>query len=144
MPEVSTLGARLLSVSPESLVTGRATPFYLPQRRLCVSEARVFVKEESMARKLEPLGDRIVVKAVEQDQKTKSGIYIPDSAKERPQEGKVIAVGPGRLDDDGKRVPMDIKKGDTIIYSKFGGTEFEEDGEEYLIMKESEVLAKVA
>ncbi len=96
-----------------------------------------------MARKLEPLGDRIVVKAVDQDQKTKSGIYIPDSAKERPQEGKVIAVGPGRLDDDGKRVPMDLKKGDTIIYSKFAGTEFEEDGEEYLIMKEADVLAKV-
>ena len=97
-----------------------------------------------MARKLEPLGDRIVVKAVDQDQKTKSGIYIPDSAKERPQEGKVIAVGPGRLDDDGKRVPMDLAKGDTIIYSKFAGTAFEEDGEEYLIMKEADVLAKVA
>ena len=96
-----------------------------------------------MARKLEPLGDRIVVKAVEQEEKTRSGIYIPDSAKERPQEGKVVAVGPGRLDDDGKRVPMEIAVGDTIIYSKFAGTEFEEDGEEYLIMKEADVLAKV-
>ena len=97
-----------------------------------------------MARRLEPLGDRIVVKAVEQEEKTRSGIYIPDSAKERPQEGKVIAVGPGRLDDDGKRVPMDLKKGDTVIYSKFGGTEYEEDGEEYLIMKEADVLAKIS
>ena len=97
-----------------------------------------------MARRLEPLGDRIVVKAVEQEEKTRSGIYIPDSAKERPQEGKVIAVGPGRLDDDGKRVPMDLKKGDTVIYSKFGGTEYEEDGEAYLIMKEADVLAKIS
>ena len=97
-----------------------------------------------MARKLQPLSDRIVVKAVEQEEKTRSGIYIPDSAKERPQEGKVIAAGPGRLDDDGKRVPMEIAVGDTIIYSKFAGTEFEEDGEEYLIMKEADVLAKVA
>ena len=97
-----------------------------------------------MARKLQPLSDRIVVKATEQEQVTRSGIYIPDSAKERPQEGKVIAAGPGRLDDDGKRVPMEIAVGDTIIYSKFAGTEFEEDGEEYLIMKEADVLAKVA
>ena len=97
-----------------------------------------------MARKLHPLSDRIVVKATEQEERTRSGIYIPDSAKERPQEGKVIAAGPGRLDDDGKRVPMEIAVGDTIIYSKFGGTEYEEDGEEYLIMKESEVLAKIS
>ena len=84
------------------------------------------------------------MKATEQEERTRSGIYIPDSAKERPQEGKVIAAGPGRLDDDGKRVPMEIAVGDTIIYWKFAGTEFGEDGEEYLIMKEADVLAKVA
>jgi chaperonin GroES len=96
-----------------------------------------------MARKIEPMSDRIVVKAIEQDQQTRSGIYIPDSAKERPQEGTVVAVGPGRFDDNGKRVPMEVVKGDTIIYSKYGGTEFKEDGDEYLIMKEADVLAKI-
>ncbi len=97
-----------------------------------------------MARKLQPLGDRIVVKAVEQETQTKSGIYIPDSAKERPQEGSVIAVGPGKVNDDGTRAAMDIAVGDTVIYSKFAGTEFEEDGEEFLVMRETDVLAKVS
>ena len=96
-----------------------------------------------MARKLQPLGDRIVVKAVEQENQTKSGIFIPDSAKARPQEGSVVAVGPGRVNDDGSRVAMDVAVGDVVIYSKFAGTEFEEDGEEYLIMKETDILAKV-
>ena len=96
-----------------------------------------------MARKLQPLGDRIVVKAVEQENQTKSGIFIPDSAKERPQEGSVVAVGPGRVNEDGSRVAMDVAVGDVVIYSKFAGTEFEEDGEEYLIMKETDILAKV-
>ncbi len=96
-----------------------------------------------MARTLKPMGDRIVVKAVEQETQTKSGIYIPDSAKERPQEGSVIAVGPGRVNDDGTRMAMDVSVGDVVIYSKFAGTEYEEEGEEYLIMKESDVLAKV-
>jgi chaperonin GroES len=97
-----------------------------------------------VARKLQPLGDRIVVKAVEQENQTKSGIFIPDSAKERPQEGSVIAVGPGRVNDDGSRIAMDVAVGDVVIYSKFAGTEFEEDGEEYLIMKETDILAKVS
>ena len=97
-----------------------------------------------MARKLQPLGDRIVVKAVEQETQTKSGIYIPDSAKERPQEGSVIAVGPGKVNDDGTRAAMDVVVGDTVIYSKFAGTEFEEDGEEFLVMRETDVLAKVS
>jgi chaperonin GroES len=101
------------------------------------------MKEKSMVRKLEPLNDRIVVKANEQEQQTTSGIYIPDTAQERPQEGKVIAVGPGRIDDNGKRIPMEVAKGDSIIYSKYGGTEFKEDGEEYLIMREADVLAKI-
>ncbi len=96
-----------------------------------------------MARSLQPLGDRIVVKAVEQETQTKSGIYIPDSAKERPQEGSVIAVGPGRVTDDGNRLEMSVAVGDTVIYSKYAGTEFEDDGEEYLIMKETDILAKV-
>ena len=96
-----------------------------------------------MARKLEPLGDRIVVKAAEQETQTKSGIFIPDSAKERPQEGTIVAAGPGKVGDDGKRIAMELNTGDTVIYSKFAGTEFTDDGEEYLIMKESDVLAKL-
>ena len=97
-----------------------------------------------MARKLQPLGDRIVVKAIEQESQTKSGLYIPDSAKERPQEGNVLAVGPGRVTDDGTRIPLEIAVGDTIVYSKFAGTEFTEDGEELLILTERDVLAKVS
>ena len=93
---------------------------------------------------IRPLQDRILIKRLDEEEQVKGGIIIPDTAKEKPQEAEVIAVGPGRLDDDGKRVPMDLAKGDTIIYSKFAGTEFEEDGEEYLIMKEADVLAKVA
>ena len=100
-------------------------------------------KEVNRGAKSAALGDRIVVKAVEQETQTKSGIYIPDSAKERPQEGSVIAVGPGRLTDEGTASRMSVAVGDTVIYSKFAGTEFEDDGEDYLIMKETDVLAKV-
>ena len=97
-----------------------------------------------MARTLSPLGDRIVVQAVEQETQTRSGLVIPDSAKERPQEGTVIAVGPGRITDEGRRIEMDVKAGDTVVYSKFAGTEFSEDGEDYLILSERDVLAKVS
>ncbi|MCE2470165.1 MAG: co-chaperone GroES [Dehalococcoidia bacterium] len=97
-----------------------------------------------MARTLSPLGDRIVVQAVEQEAQTRSGLVIPDSAKERPQEGTVIAVGPGRITDEGRRLEMDVKAGDTVVYSKFAGTEFSEDGEDYLILSERDVLAKVS
>ncbi len=96
-----------------------------------------------MARKLLPLGDRLVIKAVERDESTKSGIILPDTVTERPQEGKVIEVGPGRMTDDGKRIPMDIKKGDSVVYSKFAGTEFTEDEEEFIILAERDVLAKL-
>ena len=97
-----------------------------------------------MARKLQPLGDRVVIKATEREERTKSGIVLPDTAKERPQEGKVIAVGPGRTTDEGKRIAMDIQVGDTVVYSKFSGTEFIEDDEELLILTERDILAKVS
>ena len=96
-----------------------------------------------MARVLTPLGDRVVVQAIEQETQTRSGLVIPDSAKERPQEGKVIAAGEGRTTDDGKRIAMDVKAGDTVVYSKFAGTEFSEDGEDYLILSERDILAKI-
>jgi chaperonin GroES len=97
-----------------------------------------------MAVKLQPLADRLVVRPIEREEKTKTGIYLPDTAKEKPQEGEVIAVGPGRLSDDGKRIAMDIKVGDTVIYAKYGGTEIKVDDEELVILRESDVLAKKA
>jgi chaperonin GroES len=94
-----------------------------------------------MSTKLQPLGDRIVVKPIEKEEMTKGGIVLPDTVKERPQEGKVLAVGPGRMTDDGKRIPVDIKVGNTVIYAKYGGTEIKEDGEELIILRESDILA---
>jgi chaperonin GroES len=87
-----------------------------------------------------PLGDRVVVKRVEEEAKSKGGIIIPDTVKEKPQEGEVVAVGPGARDEDGKRVPMDVKAGDRILFGKWSGSEVKIDGEELLIMKESDIL----
>ncbi|MGO1315851.1 MAG: co-chaperone GroES [Cellulomonadaceae bacterium] len=92
---------------------------------------------------IKPLEDRIVVKALEAETTTASGLVIPDTAKEKPQEGEVLAVGPGRIDDNGKRVPLDIAVGEKVIYSKYGGTEVKYAGEEYLILSARDVLAVV-
>jgi chaperonin GroES len=97
-----------------------------------------------VARNLQPLGDRVVIKPAEREEQTRSGIFIPDTAKERPQEGEVVAVGPGRVTDEGKKIPLELKAGDKVVYSKFAGTEFNEDGEEYLILAERDILAKLA
>ena len=93
--------------------------------------------------KLKPLGDRLIVQATDEDETTASGIVLPDTAKEKPQKGKVLAVGDGKLDDDGKRVPLDVAEGDDVLYSKYGGTEIKVDGEDLLVLRESDVLAKV-
>jgi chaperonin GroES len=93
---------------------------------------------------IKPLEDRIVVKSLEAEQTTASGLVIPDTAKEKPQEGEVLAVGPGRIDDKGNRVPLDITVGDRVIYSKYGGTEVKHQGDEYLILSARDVLAVVA
>jgi chaperonin GroES len=90
-----------------------------------------------------PLGDRVLVKRVEEEEKTKGGIIIPDTAKEKPQEGEVIAVGPGTRDDSGKVQPLDLKKGDKILFGKWSGSEVKIDGQDLLIMKESDVLGVV-
>ena len=95
-----------------------------------------------MAVKLEPLADRLVVKPIEREEMTKSGIVLPDTVKERPQEGEVIAVGPGRLSEDGKRIAMEVKVGDRVIYAKYGGTEIKIEDEELVILRESDILAK--
>ncbi len=95
-----------------------------------------------MAVKLQPLADRLVVKPNEREEVTKSGIVLPDTAIERPQEGEVLAVGPGRLSEDGKRIAMDVKVGDIVIYAKYGGTEIKIEEEELIILRESDILAK--
>jgi chaperonin GroES len=96
-----------------------------------------------MGMKIRPLQDRILVKRIEEDEKTKGGIIIPDTAKEKPQEGKVIAVGKGKIGDDGKVTPLDVKKGDRVLFSKYSGTEVNIDGEEHLIIREDDVLGVV-
>ena len=90
-----------------------------------------------------PLGDRVLVKRVEEETKTKGGIIIPDTAKEKPQEGEVVAVGPGARDEDGKRIPLDVKAGDRILFGKWSGSEVKIDGDDLLIMKESDILGIV-
>jgi len=95
-----------------------------------------------MAVKLQPLADRLVVKPVEREEVTKGGIVLPDTAKEKPQEGEVMAVGPGRLSEDGKRIAMEVKVGDVVIYAKYGGTEIKIEDEELVILRESDILAK--
>ena len=92
---------------------------------------------------IKPLEDRVVVQANEAEARTASGLVIPDTAKEKPQEGTVIAVGPGRFGDDNERIPMDVKEGDVVIYSKYGGTEIKVGGEEYLILSARDILAVV-
>lgn len=97
-----------------------------------------------MGRTFTPLGDRVLVKPAEREDKTKSGIILPDTAQEKPQEGTVIEVGPGRLTDEGKRITMDLKKGDLVLFTKYGGTEIKEDDEDYLLLTERDILAKVS
>jgi chaperonin GroES len=94
--------------------------------------------------KLKPMGDRLIVQAVEEELTTASGLVLPDTAKEKPQKGKVIAIGDGKLDENGKRIPLEVKEGDEVLYSKYGGTEIKIDGEDLLVLRESDVLAKVS
>jgi chaperonin GroES len=93
--------------------------------------------------KLKPLGDRLIVRAIEEEETTASGLVLPDTAKEKPQKGSVLAVGDGRIDDNGARVALDVAEGDEVLYSKYGGTEIKVDGEDLLVLRESDVLAKV-
>ena len=96
-----------------------------------------------MATTIKPLEDRVLVLPLEAEQTTASGLVIPDTAKEKPQEGKVVATGPGRTDDNGKRIPLDVAEGDIVIFSKYGGTEVKYDGHEYLLLNARDILAKV-
>ena len=92
---------------------------------------------------LRPLGERVIIQSLPQEEKTKSGIFLPDTAKEKPNQGEVVAVGPGRITDDGKVIPMNVKAGDKVIYGKYSGQEVKIEGEEYLIVKESDIYAVV-
>ncbi|TCT18942.1 chaperonin GroES [Melghiribacillus thermohalophilus] len=92
---------------------------------------------------LKPLGDRVVVEVIEQEEKTSSGIVLPDSAKEKPQEGRVVAVGSGKVTDNGEKVALEVSEGDRVIYSKYAGTEVKYDGKEYLILREDDILAVI-
>ena len=96
-----------------------------------------------MAMSLKPLGDRVIVKPKAKEETTRSGIVLPDTASEKPQEGSVLAVGPGRVLDNGKRVDLDVKTGDTVLFAKYAGTEVKLDGEEYLVIREADLLAIV-
>ncbi len=95
-----------------------------------------------MAVNLQPLADRVLVKPIETEEVTKGGIVLPDTVKEKPQEGKILAAGPGRLSEDGTRIAMEVKAGDIVIYARYGGTEIKVDGEELVILRESDILAK--
>jgi chaperonin GroES len=106
----------------------------------------LFHKEEGLmgtkaATKIQPLADRVVVKAIEESEQMRGGLYIPDTAKEKPSQGEIVAVGPGKLSDEGNRVELDVSVGDTVLYGKYAGTDVTLDGEEYLILRESDVLA---
>ena len=92
---------------------------------------------------LKPLGDRLIVQVVEEEEQTASGIVLPDTAKEKPQRGKVLAMGDGKMDEDGDRIPVDVAEGDEVLYSKYGGTDIVVEGEDLLVLRESDVLAKV-
>jgi chaperonin GroES len=102
-----------------------------------------FIRIKEVVYMIKPLGDRVVIELVEQEEKTASGIVLPDSAKEKPQEGRIVAVGTGRVTDSGERVQLEVSEGDRIIFSKFAGTEVKYDGKEYLILRESDILAVV-
>ena len=98
---------------------------------------------EKTGTKVRPLADRVVVQALEEAQQTRGGLYIPDTAKEKPQQGKIIAVGPGKLSEQGEWLTPDVKEGDTVLYGKYSGTEVTVEGEEYLILRESDILAVI-
>jgi chaperonin GroES len=96
-----------------------------------------------VAKTFEPLGDGVVVRPIEREEITSSGIVLPDTAQEKPQEGEVMAIGPGRISDDGKRMPMEVKKGDKVLYRKYSGTEVRDGNVDYLIVKESDIVARI-
>jgi chaperonin GroES len=125
--------------SPFGIREQPALEYRVLRRFISIANRRPFRKEERRM-KIRPLGDRILLKRIEEEEKSKGGIIIPDTAKEKPQQGKVVAVGKGKLADDGKLIPMEVKPGDTILFAKYSGSEVKIDGEEHLIMREDDIL----
>ena len=115
----------------------------LRMSRLSFTPTQTTKNKKPMALKIKPLGDRILVEPIEEQEVKKGGIIIPDSAKEKPQESKVVALGTGKTDDDGKKIPFEVKKGDTVLTNKYGGTEIKLDGVEYKILNQDDILAVI-
>ena len=139
MPDPAHLGAHTPERDPKpSVACRRIRPDLQEGHTLATASAT------KTASKLQPLGDRVVVKPTPREEMTKSGIVLPDTAKEKPQEGLIVAAGPGRILDDGKREPMDVKVGQKVLYGKYAGTEFKVDDEELLIVSQKDILAIVA
>jgi chaperonin GroES len=134
MPLVSTLSRRVLRLLRPHLDTSRQGGITVPTKTATRTVSKT---------KLIPLGDRIVIRPVVQEEVLASGIVIPDTAKEKPQQGEVVAVGPGRVDENGKRIPMEVKVGDRILYAKYTGQEVKIEQEEYIVLSEKDVLCKV-
>jgi chaperonin GroES len=109
-----------------------------------ISNGTYILKRRDIFMKIRPLHDRVIVKRTEEEEKTKGGIIIPDTAKEKPAEGKIVAVGEGRIKKDGTKIPLEVKAGDRVLFSKYGGTEVKIDGEEHLMMREDDILAIIA
>jgi chaperonin GroES len=132
-------------IKPRRTRTGHLTATNQEGNALATATAKkgATATKSSTATKLRPLGDRVVIQPTPREEMTKSGIVLPDTAKEKPQEGKILAAGPGRLTDEGKREPMDVKEGDIVLYAKYAGTEFKVDGEELLIVSQKDILAIV-
>jgi chaperonin GroES len=120
-----------------------ATTTQLSKSRTSHASATPAKGGSSVTRRLHPLGDRVVIKPMPRDEMTKSGIVLPDTAKEKPQEGTILAVGPGRILDDGKREQVDVKEGQKVLYAKYAGTEFKVEGDELLIVSQKDILAIV-
>jgi chaperonin GroES len=112
----------------------------IPRDKIEGIEIELINRRRMKKMKIRPLNDRVIVSRMEEEQKTAGGIIIPDTAQEKPQEGKIIAVGPGKQDDDGKRIPLEVKEGDRILFSKYAGTEIKIDGEDHIFMKEDDIL----
>jgi chaperonin GroES len=152
-------GAAIMALPPQSTQKVKVRNLNLPRQQRIIHESKISIqlstvveaeadsykyKKEATVASFVPLGERVIVKPIEQEQTTRGGIFLPDTAKEKPQEGEVVAVGPGRMSDDGKRISMELAKGDRVVYSKFAGTEYKDGDEEYLILRESDILAKVS
>ena len=146
-------GQRASSPAPQLLTVGYEIQYTSPGisslsvRLLVRAKSAMSIEDKEVlkvARTFQPLGDRVIVKPVEREEVSAGGIVLPDTAQEKPQEGEVVAVGPGRAGDDGKRVAMEAQVGDIVIYSKYAGSELKEEGQDYLVLRESDILAKVS